>query len=238
MRIPILILMAAITPAFSQEQTDKWTSLFNGRNLDGWMWSTVNPPPQPSWVVEDGVIKATPGKGTPTYLLTRDSYTDYELAFDWKVERGANSGVKYRFQGYSAKGKVIAEPDGPGRIEPLALEYQIADDENEPDSLSSPRHSTASIYEYVTPSKDGPAKAEVWHSSRIVVRGVHIEHWLDGKKVVNANLDAPEVQAAFAASTRKQTSPILAKQERRTSPIALQFHNGVVWFRELKIRRL
>jgi hypothetical protein len=81
-------------------------------------------------------------------------------------------------------------------------------------------------------------RTNAWHTSRIVARGLHIEHWLDGKKVVDVQLDSPAVQESFAASRRRGSSPVLARHERRTSPIALQFHDGVVWFRNLKIRRL
>src|SRR5580765_613732 len=81
-----------------------WILLFDGRTLNGWVWSTDPHPPLPSWAVDDGVLHTTPGRGAPTYLLTRDSFCDFELSFEWKCEPGANSGVKYRFQGYWVQG--------------------------------------------------------------------------------------------------------------------------------------
>jgi hypothetical protein len=81
-------------------------------------------------------------------------------------------------------------------------------------------------------------KADVWHTSRIITRGLHIEHWLDGHKVVDIELDDPQVQASFQRSKRRRSSPVLAKHERRNSPIALQFHDGIVWFKNLRIRSL
>lgn len=184
------------------------------------------------------MLRTTPGKGTPVYLLTRESFRDFDFEFEWKGERGSNSGVKYRFQGYWVNHERRDEPGGPERIEPIALEYQLTDDEVHPDALGDERHATAAVYEYVGAKKSGPAKAGVWHRSRIVVRGLHIEHWLDGAKVVEIEMDSPVVQAAFAASQRKGSSPLLAKQARRDSPIALQFHDGLVEFRNLRIRRL
>jgi hypothetical protein len=77
-----------------------------------------------------------------------------------------------------------------------------------------------------------------WHKSRIVARGMHIEHWLDGNKVLSIELDSPDVQESFRQSRRKGSSPVLAKHERLESPVALQFHDGNVWFRNLRIRRL
>jgi len=223
-----LLLVAAPAPV----------SLFDGHSLEGWWWSVEKDPPAPSWAAEDGVLRTTPGRGTPVYLLTRESFRDFDFSFEWMAEPGANSGVKYRFQGYWVEGKVQPQPGGPKRIEPVALEYQITDDESHPDALSGASHSTAAIYEYWPPSKPEPARAGVWHTGRIVARGLHIEHWLDGRKVVDVELDSPDVQAAFARSSRRGSSPVLARHARRDSPIALQFHDGAVRFRNLKISRL
>jgi hypothetical protein len=202
------------------------------------MWSVEADPPQPSWEAGDGTIHTTPGKGTHVYLLTRQSFSDFQLDFEWKAEPGANSGIKYRFQGYWVDGKLARDPGGKTRIEPVALEYQIIDDRSHPDALTGGKHTTAALYEYWAAKKDSPPEMNVWHTARIVARGLHIEHWLDGRQVLSIELDAPEVQASFAASPRKGSSPVLAKHERRESPIALQYHDGGVWFRNLRIRRL
>jgi hypothetical protein len=235
---PFLFPLIMTSIVFAQSQRSEWRPLFDGKTLTGWMWSVDPNPPLPSWAAEEGLLRTTPGKGTSVYLLTRESFTDFEFSFEWKAEPGANSGVKYRFQGYWVDGKLQANPGGAGRIEPVALEYQIAADESHPDALSDAKHSTAAIYEYWPASKSGPARANVWHSGRIIAGGLHIEHWLDGRKVVDVMLDSPEVQQSFRNSRRHGSSPVLAKQERRTSPIALQFHDGSVWFRNLKIRPL
>lgn len=223
-----------LTPA---ERRDGWTLLFDGHSLSGWIWSTAANPPAPSWQAENGTLRTTPGAGTEVYLLTRESFTDYDFSFEWKAEPRANSGVKYRFQGYWVDGKALPQPTGPGRIEPVGLEYQITDDDANPDALSDLKHSTAAIYEYWPAKKDRPVGPNVWHTGRIVARGLHIEHWLDGRRVVDLDIDSPQAQAAFASSRRRGSSPLLAKPERRESPIALQIHDGVVWFRNLKIRR-
>lgn len=215
-----------------------WVSLFDGKSLNGWMWSTEANPPGPAWAAENGTIHTTPGSGKPVYLLTRDSFRDFDLEFEWKMEPGGNSGIKYRFQGYWVDGQLRETPSGPGRIEPVALEYQVIDDAKHPDALSDRKHSTAAVYEYWPAQLKHPTKPDIWHRSRIVADGLHIEHWLDGDRVVDIRLDAPEVQASFAQSRRKGSSPVLAKHERRESPIALQFHDGKVWFRNLRIRRL
>jgi hypothetical protein len=202
------------------------------------MWSLEAKPPLPSWEVREGTIHTTPGKGTEVYLLTRRSFSDFQLDFEWKAEPGANSGIKYRFQGYWVDGKREAQPGGKERIEPIGLEYQIIDDRSHPDAINDTKHTTAALYEYWPAKKDAPSEMNVWHSGRIVARGLHIEHWLDGKKILAIELDDPEVQASFAASQRKGSSALLIKQARRESPIALQFHDGNVWFRNLRVRGL
>src|SRR5678809_302337 len=92
---------------------EDWKVLFDGKTLNGWMWSLEAQPPMPSWKVEDGTLRTTPGKGKEVYLLTRDSFGDFELEFEWRAERKANSGIKYRFQGYGA---------GDGRLSPTPVE--------------------------------------------------------------------------------------------------------------------
>jgi hypothetical protein len=234
-RLLPLVLLSAVAAAGSR---DGWAALFDGRSLAGWTWSTNPDPPVPSWAAGSGRLRTTPGRGEPVYLLTRESFTDFELAFEWRAEPGANSGVKYRFQGYWVDGRLSEAPQGAGRIEPVALEYQITDDLGHPDALSDPKHSTAAVYEYWPAAKTGPARSGRWHTSRIVAQGLHIEHWLDGRRVVSIDLDSPEVRQSFSSSSRRGSSPVLSRHERRTSPIALQFHDGTVWFRNLRIRRL
>lgn len=202
--------------------------LFNGRNLDGWIWSYEDPPPPPSWRVENGLLRTAPEAGARVYLLTRDFFEDFDFTFEWKADPGGNSGVKYRFQGFWPNTE---------RIEPIALEYQIADDETHPDAVGDPLHSTGALYEFWPAAKAVPAKANVWHTGRIVVQDLHIQHWLDGAKVVDVRIDSPEMQVAFKRSRRKNSPPLLAKHERRSSPIALQFHDERVWFRNLRITR-
>lgn len=203
-------------------------SIFDGRSLNGWRWTDEDSPKvEPSWEAADGILK-TSKKGVEVYLLTREAFTDFEFDFEWKAEKGANSGIKYRMQSF---GKSKS-----GRIEPTGLEFQITDDLSNPDALSTPRHTAGAIYDYVAPEKSKPATPEVWHKGRIVARGLHIEHWIDGKRVVNVDLDSDFAATEFAKSTRSSKT-MLRKQEKRESPLALQYHDGEVQFRNLRVRR-
>ncbi|WP_031497642.1 3-keto-disaccharide hydrolase [Bryobacter aggregatus] len=228
---PVLFLLAC-SVAFAQpntlspaERKAGWQLLFDGHSLAGWRWSGKTPAPTPSWAVADQALVTTPGHGAEVYLLTESSFTDFELAFSWRAEAKANSGIKYRIQSMTEK----------TRIEPTGLEYQITDDLANPDSLSNLRHSTGALYDYVAPQRSKPAAPDRWHHSRIIASGLHIEHWLDGEKVVNIDLDTPAAEAAFAQSQRA-SKLLLRQQAQRSSPLALQIHDGVVAFRDIKIR--
>lgn len=231
------MLIAADNTLSPAERQAGWALLFDGRTLDGWMWSVSTPAPQPSWAVKDGALVSSPDKGQQGYLLSKQSFSNFELVFDWRIEAKGNSGIKYRLQGFGAKGRMSPTPVDEPRIEPVGLEYQLTDDIANPDALSSPRHATGAIYEYIVPAKRAPAQAGVWHQSRILASGLHIEHWLDGEKVIDTDLDSPAAAASFAVSKRN-SKELLRQQERRSSPIALQMHDGVVEFRNLKIRAL
>lgn len=215
----------ALSPA---ELQAGWQLLFNGHSLAGWRWSNQTPAPTPSWAVVNGELRSTPGQGTPVYLLTENSFTDFELAFSWRIEAAGNSGIKYRIQSIAEK----------ARLEPTGLEYQLTDDLTNPDALSTPRHSSGALYDYVPPTRSRPAQPNVWHHSRILAQGLHIEHWLDGEKVIDIDLASQAAEASFALSNRQESKVTLRRQARRDSPIALQIHDGVVAFRDLKIRPL
>jgi hypothetical protein len=232
---PVLLLVAlsALLPAQPNtlspaEIQAGWQLLFNGHSLAGWRWSSQSPAPTPSWQVADGALVTTPGHGKPVYLLTEASFTDFELSFSWRAAPGANSGIKYRIQSLTEK----------DRLEPTGLEYQITDDLANPDSLSSPRHSARALYDYIAPRRSAPAAPNVWHHARILVHGLHLEHWLDGEKIIDVDLDSPAAAASFAQSKRTESKVTLRRQARRHSPLALQIHDGVVAFRDLKIRPL
>ncbi len=203
--------------------------LFDGRSLRGWRWAREGESFQPSWEVRDGLLCGRPGLGRDVYLLTEKSFTDFELRFDWKIAPGGNSGIKYRVQSYGASQR---------RLEPIGLEYQITDDEANPDALSTIKHSSGAIYDYIAPRKHQLAKAGVWHQGVIRAVGLRIEHWLDGERVVDVDLASEAARAEFELSPRLESRVRLRQQTIRESPLALQIHDAEVCFRSLRLRRL
>jgi hypothetical protein len=171
--------------------------------------------------VQNGAVVLTEGKAGD--LMTAQEYGDFELAFDWKISEGGNSGVIYRI----GLGESASYRTGP--------EYQVLDNEKAKDNKEG-NHLAGSLYDMGPAApRDLPKPVGEWNTSRLVVRGWKVEHWLNGKKVVAADLASPEGKALIAASKFKDW-PKFASLSR--GYIALQDHGDVVSYRSIKIREL
>jgi serine/threonine protein kinase len=195
----------------------KWSTLFNGVSLDAWRgWdakSWIG-----SWSILDQNLQSLPN-GT-VHLTTRDQFGDFELEFEWKVAAGANSGILYR-----------ALP-GPGEIWDTAPEYQIMDDALDRSGRAS-KTSTGSLYGMVAPKNKSLRPNGEFNSGRIVMRGSQVEHWLNGVKVLEADLSQPE--------TRRGMPPKFDKAKWGLAPrghIVLQHYGGEASLRNIRVRRL
>jgi hypothetical protein len=186
-------------------------------------WTTADGKPASSgWVVEkDGSFHRTGRAGD---LYSAKEYTDFEFSWEWKIAEGGNSGVKYRVTAYPVKGN-------------LGPEYQLLDDNKHADAKVGPHRQTASLYDFVPP--DAAAKKlnppGEWNSSKIVVRGRKLEHWLNGAKVVEMELGSDAWKAVHAKSKFKDVSNFGANAKGR---LLLQDHGDEIWFRNLSIREL
>ena len=221
------------------EARDGWQLLFDGRTLTGWHGLGFQTTPPGLWTVEDGAIKHVEhGKGpvqadgqplTGMDLISDRSFENFELAWEWKIAAAGNSGVKYN----------VAEALSAAMDPPHAAkgwEYQLIDDEKAEDTRI-PSHRSGALYDMFAPNdKKRVHPAGQWNRSSIVFRGNHGEHWLNGEKVVEFDLDTPGFDSAFAASKYK-TYPSWFRV-RRKGQIVLQDHGDVVWFRDIKIREL
>lgn len=221
-----------------EEETAGWRLLFDGRTFDGWRGLGRDTVPTAHWTIQDGAIYKRPSGEVPLAadgqpmeggdLMTAQAYGDYELAWEWKISPGGNSGVKYNV----SEAMSTATPP---RNAALGFEYQVIDDIGHPDSLQ-PSHQAAGLYDLIPASQDKPLRpAGEWNQSRIVFQGNHGEHWLNGAKVVEYDLGTPRMDSLVAAS---KYSDIEGFAARRQGHIVLQDHNDAVWYRNLKIREL
>ena len=207
------------------DQKAGWTLLFNGTSLEGWHAYQRPDASGTRWVVKDGLLCLDPGDKTDTRgardIVTTRPYSQFELAWDWRVSPGGNSGLKY----------FVLED----RESAIGHEYQLIDDAKHPDAKIGPHRQTAALYD-VLPATDRPSKpAGDWNSSRVVVRGNDVEHWLNGTKVLSYTLDSPALREAVAKSKFKDVERFGKPQN---GLILLQDHGDAVCYRNVKVRAL
>lgn len=205
----------------SQEKAAGWKFLFDGQTTKGWHSFKRDSFPTKGWEVQDGWLHCLGKDGGD--VLSDGEYDQFDLQWEWKLEPGGNSGLKY----------FVLE----SRNSAIGHEYQMLDDERNPDGkIAQGKHVTASFYDVLKPTVAPPTKplGEINHS-RIVVKGNHVEHWLNGVKVLEFECGSPEVQAAVAQSKFKNVPGF---GNRVKAHLLLQDHHSNVWFRNIKIRDL
>jgi hypothetical protein len=218
-----LILAADTKPntLTAKEKAAGWRLLFNGTSFDGWRGYRQTGPPASGWEIKDGLLKTVP-KVKGSELITAQKFKDFELSWEWRVAPGGNNGIKY----------FVTEdrPGAPGH------EYQMIDDAANADAKLGEKHATAAFYDVLPPSQDKPLKpGGEWNLSRILVQGNHVEHWLNGKKVLEYELGSEPVKAGLEQSKFKKYPDFGTKIE---GPIMLTYHNDECWYRNIKIREL
>jgi Domain of Unknown Function (DUF1080) len=201
-----------------------WKVLFDGKSTDAWRGYGRPDFPTNAWKVENGELRTVAGVKDAVDIITKEKYGDFELELEWKLKPGGNSGIIYR----------AAEKPAPGQSWHTGPEMQILDDAKHRDGLD-PKTSAGALYALVAPTNKTLKPAGEWNKVRLVVNGNHVEHWLNGVKVVEAELDSPEVKALIAASKFKD-HPGFAKE--REGHIVLQYHGDEVAFRNVRVRKL
>jgi hypothetical protein len=212
---------AADNELTAAERADGWKLLFNGKNLDGWRGYTLTGLPEAGWKVENGVLKSVAGtKGKE--LITIEQFDDFELSWEWRVEPGGNNGIKY----------FVTEK----RTKAPGPEYQMIDDEKHPDGQRGGTRQTAAFYDVLPPAANKPSKpGGEWNSSRIVAKANHVEHWLNGVKVLEFDLSGDAVKEGLAKSKFKSIPDF---NQHIRGHIMLTYHQDECWYRNLKIRAL
>lgn len=208
----------------AKEKQDHWQLLFNGHDLYGWRTFKNRPG---IWKVENGSLcSATSDKGNAD-LITDSMYENFELSIDWKISAGGNSGIMYLVtENYDE-----TYLSGP--------EYQLIDDDGYPEKIEDWQR-TGANYAMQAPSLKAANKTGEWNTTKIIVNKGHVEHWLNGKKIVEYTLWSNEWEIQKASGKWKDVTGYAASQ---TGHIALQYsHSKVeasgICFRNIKIRKL
>ena len=203
------------------EKAGGWKLLFDGKTTAGWVALGGKPFPDKGWTVLDGALHHAKGAGGGD-IVTAEAFEEFELVWEWKIAEGGNSGLKYNL---------------PDPKKGVGFEYQLLDDAKHPDAqLHDGTRTTASLYD-VFPAAAGKKlnPPGEWNASRVLVKGSHVEHWLNDGKTVEFELGGDALKAAIAASKFKTTAGFGV---RTKSPILLQDHGDEISVRDLKIRAL
>jgi hypothetical protein len=206
-----------------EEKKAGWRLLFDGKSTAGWRGFKKPGFPADRWVVKDGALSHIPSGAGDSHgtgdIVTVDRFSDFDLRFDWRIAPGANSGLKYF---------VTEEREGP-----IAHEYQVLDDARHPDAKVGTHRQSGAFYDVLPPVADKPLRpVGEWNEGRVLVKGNHVEHWLNGRKVVEYELGSPAVKAAIAKSKFKDVAGFGTKFPGH---ILLQDHGDEVSFRNVKI---
>src|SRR5665213_1011009 len=191
------------------EKAAGWKLLFDGQNTTGWRAYAHSNFPAAGWVVEEGCLKSEPG-GHGGDLVTTGQFTDFDLKFEWRIAPAGNSGVKYLVK----EGKT-------GRAG-VGFEYQVLDDEKNEDAHNGPNRQAGALYALIAPNDSKRLKSVgEFNQSEIIVRGRHVEHWLNGAKIVECDLGSSSLTEAIAQS---KFAKITWFGKKRPTVIPLQDH--------------
>ncbi len=203
----------------SLERDAGWVALFDGSSTEHWRGWHLDGFPERGWEMSAGTLHRLPGEGGGD-LITREVYDEFELELEWKIAPLGNSGIKVH---------VLESDDRPAALGP---EYQISDDASP--EIDRAEHSCGALYELFAPEGKPALDLDGFHSTRVVVREGWIEHWLDGVRVVRAQIGDEEWKRRIAASKFKD----VARFGEEAGHVLLQDHGSEVWFRRIKIRDL
>ena len=219
-----------------REKRRGWRLLWDGKTTKGWRGAKLDKFPTAGWKMEDGILTVLESGGGESSnggdIITEDLFNDFELKLEFKMTEGANSGIKYFVDPELNKGQGSA----------IGLEYQILDDKKHPDAKKGVKgnRTLGSLYDLIpaanlsVPSRGKPDRGpEQWNRARIVVKGNHVEHWLNGAKVVEFERGTQMYRALVAYSKYKDWPNF---GEAPAGPILLQDHGNTVHFRNIKVR--
>jgi hypothetical protein len=213
---------AATVPSLSlEEQNAGWKMLFDGKTIHGWRGYKMEQAP-PAWKVTNGGELYLSTKGRGGDIMTIDQYSDFELQLEWKIAEGGNSGIMF----WVTEDGEYSWHSGP--------EMQVLDNTEHEDAVA-PETSAGSNYALHAPAQNVARPAGEYNQVRIVVNGAHVEHWLNGVKIVEYEIGSPDWEARVAAS-KFATMPKYGRN--RKGHIVLQDHGDKVWYRNIKIRPL
>ncbi len=213
------------------EKMNGWKLLWDGKTTEGWKSAKSDNFPAKGWEIENGILKVLKSGGAEATnggdIVTTKKYKDFELKFEFRITEGANSGVKYFVDPELNKGEGSA----------IGCEYQILDDEKHPDAKLgvNGNRTLASLYDLIPAVGKRFNGIGMWNNGKIIVKGNHVEHWLNGFKTVEYERNS-QMWRALVGYSKYKNWPNFG--ELSEGNILLQDHGDEVWFRSIKIHEL
>lgn len=212
-----------LTPA---EKQAGWKLLFDGKTTDGWRGYKMDKMP-PGWKVIDGALvrvkggEGGKGAGGGDDIVTRGQFGNFELKLQWKIVAGGNSGILYRVTENAVTSWHVAP------------EMQVLDNARWPNR--DKRQLAGALYDLYAPVKDVTKPVGQWNQVRIVANGNHVEHWLNGVKLLEYERGSDDWNRRVAGSKFKNLTNF-AKADK--GHICLQDHSDRIEYRDIKIRQV
>ena len=207
----------------SAEKKQGWVLLFDGKSTAD--WRTYKNLPDNSWEIVNGELHCKSDQEGVTQradLVTKDAYSSFEIQVDWKVAKNSNSGLLY----HVLETKPSSYETGP--------EYQMIDDRGYDEKLEDWQKAGAD-YAMHPPSSLASKPAGEYNHTLLIVKGAHVQHWLNGVKVADFEAWSPEWHKLKASGKWKDYPDYGIS---KTGLIALQDHGGGIWFKNIKLRKL
>lgn len=236
--LPLLILNLHAQEEYNNcltanEKREGWQLLWDGKTTNGWRGARLNDFPTKGWSIVDGCLKVQKSGGGESSnggdIVTLKKFKNFVLKVDFKITKGANSGIKYFVDSDLNKGGGSA----------IGCEFQILDDENHPDAKNgvNGNRTLGSLYDLITSKREGYFKfdKEEFNTAMIIVNNNKVEHWLNGVKIVEYERNT-QMWNALVAYSKYKTWPNFGNAEEGN--ILLQDHGDDVYFKNIKIKVL